>query len=366
MRSPAALLVLMILACGPSSVKAAAEAVPISDPFLAVCVVSPGAQYTVVKGALRPVRGEFSIAPRGVTPLLPRFLGAASAQPGDLVRMYFSSADPVDSVRAEIRGPGSRLLSRGRGFEIMRDAEDPVWVIIMGIPPSAVASRYDLRVFAAAGSSSWQMLGDFNVLPREFLTEKLALTRELTALVTVPDPRKTAESKRLAEVLATADPDAVYEDGPMLIPLGGARRTSGYGDRRVYQYSDGGAATSTHLGVDIASPVGTLVPASGKGRVVFAAPRILTGNTVIIEHLPGLFSVYYHMATLAVAVGDLVERGATVGTVGMTGFATGPHLHFEVEVEGTPVDPDALSRAALLDKEPIFPDTELHFTGEGR
>ena len=113
-----------------------------------------------------------------------------------------------------------------------------------------------------------------------------------------------------------------------------------------------------HLGVDIASPIGTPVPASGRGRVVFAGTRILTGNTVVIEHLPGFFTVYYHMSSLAVTVGDIVEKSQVIGAVGMTGFATGPHLHWEMQCVGVAVDPDAVSRVPLLDKRPDFFDIE--------
>jgi len=110
--------------------------------------------------------------------------------------------------------------------------------------------------------------------------------------------------------------------------------------------------------VDIASPTGTPVPASGRGRVVFADTRILTGNTVVIEHLPGFFSVYYHLSSLAVKVGDMVEKSQVIGAVGMTGFATGPHLHWEMQCAGVAVDPDAVSRLPLLDKRPDFFDIE--------
>ena len=119
-------------------------------------------------------------------------------------------------------------------------------------------------------------------------------------MATVPDEQKKTESRILAAVLATPHADAVFETGTFIVPIPGGRRTSGYGDRREYDYSDGTKGYSVHLGVDIASPTGTPVPACGRGRVVFAEPRILTGNTVVIEHLPGLFSVYYHMSSIAV------------------------------------------------------------------
>ena len=80
----------------------------------------------------------------------------------------------------------------------------------------------------------------------------------------------------------------------------------------------------------------------------------MTGNTVIIEHMPGLFSLYFHMASLSAAVGDVVEKGQVIGEVGMTGLATGPHLHWQVDAFQTAVDPDAVAARPLLDTEPDF------------
>jgi murein DD-endopeptidase MepM/ murein hydrolase activator NlpD len=83
-----------------------------------------------------------------------------------------------------------------------------------------------------------------------------------------------------------------------------------------------------HSGLDIAAPTGTPIVATNNGRVTLSMDLILTGNTIVIDHGQGLFSVYYHMHERFVEEGHLVERGETIGTVGSTGFSTGPHLHF--------------------------------------
>jgi murein DD-endopeptidase MepM/ murein hydrolase activator NlpD len=100
--------------------------------------------------------------------------------------------------------------------------------------------------------------------------------------------------------------------------------------------------------------------------VVFASNRILTGNTIIIEHLPGLFSIYYHMSALDAAEGQIVEKGQVIGKVGMTGFATGPHLHWEIQSTGIAVDPDELTQSPLLDTHAAFYDIEARNSTEGR
>ncbi len=207
---------------------------------------------------------------------------------------------------------------------------------LVGVPPTARPGVHQLWLPGIRVR--------FRVSARAFASETIALTRELTVLRTQPDPRKTAEAVELARLLAAADPDRrCYETGPFAWPLAKPRRTAGYGDRRVYQYDDGTHATSrVHNGLDLALPEGTPVAACGAGRVVMAKERVVTGWSVVVEHLPGLYSLYYHLSAVAVQEGDLVAKGQVVGTLGKTGLATGPHLHWEVQAGGVAVDPDRL------------------------
>jgi murein DD-endopeptidase MepM/ murein hydrolase activator NlpD len=230
------------------------------------------------------------------------------------------------------------------------------WVVLVGVSSQAQKGEYALRVTAQAGTRSAVFLTAVTVIERVFHFERIPLSTDLTTLRTEKDPRKNAEAKEMARVLATPHPDAIYEEGTILVPLAGARRTSGYGDRRKYVYTDNSADYSVHEGLDIASPTGTPVPACGRGRVVLAGSRIMTGNTVIIEHLPGLFSIYFHLSEIAVKLGDMVAEGDIIGKVGMTGLATGPHLHWEIQALGVPIDPDALAAGPILDRNADFGD----------
>lgn len=94
-----------------------------------------------------------------------------------------------------------------------------------------------------------------------------------------------------------------------------------------------------HAGVDFRGATGTPVLAAAAGTVVFAGPRSGYGNAVIIDHGGALATLYAHQNRLSVATGAKVAAGQAVGTVGSTGFSTGPHLHFEARLNGTPVDP---------------------------
>ena len=94
-----------------------------------------------------------------------------------------------------------------------------------------------------------------------------------------------------------------------------------------------------HEGIDIWAPSGTPIHAAGDGTVLWAGPRNGYGIAVILDHGNGLGTVYAHQSAVAVAPGQRVGRGAVIGYVGQTGLAAGPHLHFEVRINGTAYDP---------------------------
>lgn len=242
------------------------------------------------------------------------------------------------------------LRLRGRALLIGPDGAARASGPLFAAGPGRYGSLLPLDFGAAAGPCALALrdsLGlelslplPLSVEERAFASEDLRLDEENTAIRSEPDPRKTAEALALYAILDSSDPSALYLDGPFLPPTSAAPRSAGFGDKRRYLYANGGGDASVHAGVDIAVPVGTSVRAAGRGKVVFAAMRIVTGNTVIVEHLPGLYSIYMHLSKLRVKAGDLVERGALLGLSGKTGLATGPHLHWELRACGAPVDPD--------------------------
>lgn len=110
-----------------------------------------------------------------------------------------------------------------------------------------------------------------------------------------------------------------------------------------------------HGGVDLVAPRGTPVRAAASGTVIFAGRYYGYGNMVDIEHPDGTVTRYGHLSAFAPGLqpGLRVGAGRVLGSVGSTGFATGPHLHFEVRVNGRPVDPKpALALAACTPKSP--------------
>lgn len=111
--------------------------------------------------------------------------------------------------------------------------------------------------------------------------------------------------------------------------------TSGFGLRK----SPFGGQLKMHEGLDIANVPGTPIRAPANGVVTFASVKSGYGETVIIDHGYGLETVYGHTKKILVKVGQRVKRGDTIALLGNTGRSTGPHVHYEVRIRGTPVDP---------------------------
>jgi murein DD-endopeptidase MepM/ murein hydrolase activator NlpD len=107
-----------------------------------------------------------------------------------------------------------------------------------------------------------------------------------------------------------------------------------------------GEPRSPHAGTDFLSPAGTPIHAPAGGRIAVARNLFFTGNTVIIDHGLGVFSMLAHLSRVDVHEGDTIARGQTVGLVGATGRVTGPHLHWALRVG--PARVDALSALAVL------------------
>ncbi len=144
-------------------------------------------------------------------------------------------------------------------------------------------------------------------------------------------------AKYFTPVRKQSEPNRYYTE-PFILPAKG-RLTTEFGQTR---YVNGEPTSSRHSGLDIAAPKGTEIKATNRGKVVLAMPLILTGNTIVIDHGEGLFSVYYHMHESFVTVGEIVERGQKIGIVGTTGFSTGPHLHFILSYYTMNIEPGFL------------------------
>ncbi|MBV9271155.1 MAG: peptidoglycan DD-metalloendopeptidase family protein [Candidatus Eremiobacteraeota bacterium] len=143
-------------------------------------------------------------------------------------------------------------------------------------------------------------------------------------------------ARRAAGIAGVGPPASAGAPGSLAWPVTGTI-TSPFGWRR----SPFGGAPEFHQGLDIAANMGTTITAPAAGTVIFAGWYGGYGNYVLIDHGGGMATGYGHLSQILVGNGQQILRGAPIGLVGSTGASTGPHLHFEVRINGKPVDPAA-------------------------
>ena len=249
-------------------------------------------------------------------------------QPGEPVLLTIKSDIALTSVKV------TAFEMETAGFE--RDPADPrVWNALIGIDLDTAPGTYSVRVVAESAQGPVEGRVKLSVLPKKFPTRRLSVNE---AFVNPPESARArieAESKETAAIFAAAGNARLWST--VIRPVRHAAN-SAFGTRSVFN----GQPRSAHSGADFLSPAGTPVKAAGAGRVVLAKNLYYSGNTVIIDHGLGVFSLFAHLSRIDVAAGETVAGTDVVGLVGATGRVTGAHLHWTVRVAGARVDPLAL------------------------
>jgi murein DD-endopeptidase MepM/ murein hydrolase activator NlpD len=251
---------------------------------------------------------------------------ARSIRPGELVVLTIvppGGSDPVQ-IRAFDRDiPAFRVRDR-------------TWEALVGIDLDVRPGTYAVNVASGSARGVYELA----VERRAFPTRRLTVDE---AFVTPPkseQPRIEREAALLAATWKAPSPERLW-NGSFVRPVS-EPANSAFGTRSIFN----GKPRNAHGGADFLSPAGTPVHAPNAGRIVVARPLYFSGNTVIVDHGLGLFSMLAHLSAIAVQEGEHVSAGHIVGKVGATGRVTGPHLHWTVRAADARVDP--LSLLAVL------------------
>ncbi len=237
---------------------------------------------------------------------------------------------------------GAPSAAFGGGGVLLRKTNDGV-AGIAGAGLETTPDKYALVI----KDSSLEFKARVTVVPGRFKTQRLHIAKELVELDPETEKRAWFESLMVADALRVSSTETLW-DGPFLMPVNG--RISGrFGYRRLI---NNGRIKSTHNGLDIAASLGAPVAASNMGRVALVADFFIPGKVVVIDHGGGVFTKYLHLDEIFVEDGSMVGKGEIIGSVGMTGRATGPHLHFSVVMGKANVSPFWFVRATeALDEE---------------
>ncbi|MBN1686924.1 MAG: M23 family metallopeptidase [Spirochaetales bacterium] len=259
--------------------------------------------------------------------------------PGGYLTVTVTGFDPSDVALVQLVDDCGEVSSQNVLFPLPDGAENEFCTVI-GVPESLREGTYIVAVIGEDGSLTEARV--VAAVGREFRSETIRLNESMSELRRTENEQRIREAEQLRELINRRNVDALHHFGPFSFPVEEAISTSYFGDRRLFVYADDRADRSVHTGIDLAAPVGTPVRSSGKGVVVFAGDRLISGNTVVVEHLPGVFTLYYHLDRIDVKQGQYLTEDSILGTVGCTGLATGPHLHWEFRIGGVGVDPEIM------------------------
>ncbi len=262
-------------------------------------------------------------------------VSAGSTTQGSLLLAEISGVNPTEEIKAEW---GDRNVPLWR-----ETAASKTLHALLGVDLEKAPGSYEWKLsWTAAGGNPMVCSVPIVVRAGRFPTERLKVEKQFVQ----PDPeqmkRAEEDQKKMKVVYDTVTPEMLWK-GKFVLPLKGAETGGNFGRRRVLN----GEARSPHAGVDFPAPAGTPVFAAQAGKVVIAEDLYYSGNTVVIDHGYGIYTLYAHLSEIDVKPGNAVEASAEIGKVGATGRVTGPHLHW-----GLTIDHARVNALQIVQREP--------------
>jgi len=252
-------------------------------------------------------------------------------KPGGVALITVTS--PLDLV--EVRGDAAGVPVR-----FWPSASPREWNALAGISLAAAPGQVTLTIHGKSADGTTSTTRVPLVVERyRFETRRLQVDPKLVNPPQEELARIKQETKLMADAFATVTPERLWH-GRFEVPVPGTA-TSSFGRLTITNGQPG----SRHQGTDFRAATGTPVKAPNAGRVVVAQNLYFAGNTVIIDHGLGVFSLLAHLSRIGVQPGAIVARGEVVGDSGATGRVTGPHLHWAVRLGDASVDPLSLIAA---------------------
>ncbi len=207
---------------------------------------------------------------------------------------------------------------------------DDGWVAVVGIPLDTETGSLTIR---SGGEEIPIQISD-----HAYREQRLTVAPSYVTL-NAEQLERVGKERKIIDAALTNFTAVMMDDVSLITPVDGPRSSS-FGLRRFFNDQP----RSPHKGMDIAAGSGTPIVAPRGGIVAATGEYYFNGNTILLDHGQGFVTLYCHLSEIAVAEGQAVTAGDTIGAVGATGRVTGPHLHFGTYLNGTAVDPAILLR----------------------
>lgn len=253
-------------------------------------------------------------------------LSVITANQGNAVRLTFPDESGVKSVEMDWQ-------KKKVPFVHLQD----MWITVIGVDLDVKPGEYTTDVtFKMQDGRVDKRETLIKVQPTKFPTTELKVEDRYVELSPRDLARATREAKETNAIFAKITSEILWKD-PFTVPIPG-EKGSNFGHRRIFN----GEPRAPHSGADLHAKTGTPVHATNRGRVVLAKNLFFTGNTVILDHGLGIYSLYAHLSRIDVKPGMIMKNGQVIGLSGATGRVTGPHLHWGMKIQGARVNPYSL------------------------
>jgi len=248
-----------------------------------------------------------------------------TAQQGQAVRLSLPDEPGIQSVN---------ILWQGKTIPYGRTGK--TWVTVVGVDLEMKPGIYSGEIHVTKDGKVEMRSVALNVKAVKFPVQRLQVAEEYVEPNPANTERALREAKELDAIHNTISGEALWSE-PFVVPIPGGVGSS-FGKRRVFN----GEARNPHGGADLKATTGTPIRSANRGRVVVAKDLFFTGNTVIVDHGAGIYTLYAHLSRIDVKESAIVERAQVLGLAGATGRVTGPHLHWGARVQNSRVDPFSL------------------------
>ena len=245
-----------------------------------------------------------------------------------LPKPQYTPGGIVNIELASVASPAPEVFFQKKRVLVIE--KDQQWVAVIGIPLKAKIGQHSIQVKSAAEN----MQINFDIVDKDYPAQYITIKNKRMVNPNPDDIKRiTSERPAINKALNTWT-QQVVDDLSFALPVQG-RLSSPFGLKRFFNKQP----KNPHSGLDIAAAKGTTISAPAPGLVIDTGSYYYNGNTVFLDHGQGLITGYFHMSKISVKAGQIVEQGTKLGEVGETGRVTGPHLHWNVYLNKTKVDP---------------------------
>jgi murein DD-endopeptidase MepM/ murein hydrolase activator NlpD len=244
---------------------------------------------------------------------------------------------PGDIMTVTVKNAAGTVEGSFNGKHLYFNPAKKAFKAVVGIDLKTDPGTYPLALTVGGRS----LTRDVVISKKKYPVQKLTLPEDMVVLSPENEARTDREQRKMAAIWPV-DSLRVWQ-GSFVDPLPGKALGTPFGVRRIIN----NIPKNPHSGVDITADEGGPVKAPNDGVVILVDDQFYSGNSIVLDHGQGIYTMFFHLSTIKVKYGQAVRKGDVIAFVGSTGRSTGAHLHWGVRVQGAKVDPLALIKLKL-------------------